>query len=166
MIGFARECNRLYYLEELVGCLGKNQLKMSCYAQGPDSKNTEIWFHHLHLGRPPFPLLRHLLPSLFQNFSIGDFHCDVCQFTKSHWVSFLSTFIKSNKLFVLIHLDIWGLVKISNVTRAQWFVSFIDDCTCKTWLYLMKKNQRLVPYFLHFTKWSAHNLEKTFEELD
>lgn len=66
-----------------------NQLEIPCIAQRPDlPKKVEILYDHLHLEHPPFPLLKHLFPSLFQNVLVGDFSCDVCQLVKSHRLPF------------------------------------------------------------------------------
>ena len=46
--------------------------------------------------------------------------------------------IKSSKPFHLIHSDIWGSSPIPNIFGAHWFVSFIDDCTRISWIFLLK----------------------------
>lgn len=54
----------------------------------------------------------------------------------------ISLFSISNKRinspFYLIHTDIWGPSNISNVSGSRWFVTFIDDCTHVTWVFLLK----------------------------
>ena len=52
-------------------------------------------------------------------------------------VSFLVSNKRSPIPFYLIHSDIWG-PPIPNITGAKWFVSFIDDCTQVTWIFLLK----------------------------
>lgn len=41
--------------------------------------------------------------------------------------------------FSLIHSDIWGPSRVPNILGARWFVSFIDDCTRVSWIYLLKQ---------------------------
>lgn len=38
----------------------------------------------------------------------------------------------------MIHCDIQGPPHVPNVIGARWFLSFIDDHTCTTWVFLMK----------------------------
>lgn len=38
----------------------------------------------------------------------------------------------------MIHSDMWGLFRISNIMGLRWFVTFIDDYTWLTWVFLMK----------------------------
>ena len=70
-----------------------------------------------------------MFPPLFENVSVENLHCDVCELAKHHRVSFPLSSIKFVKTFSLIHSDVWGPSKIPNITKAKWFVIFIDDCT-------------------------------------
>ncbi|RDX69464.1 hypothetical protein CR513_51414, partial [Mucuna pruriens] len=36
------------------------------------------------------------------------------------------------------------------ILRAKWFVSFIDDCTCVTWIFLMKHKYEVCQIFVNF----------------
>lgn len=81
---------------------------------------------------------------------VGIFHCDVCEFAKHHCVTFPS----NNKRYLspssLIHYDIWGLSKFPIVLGAKWFVSFIDDCTRATWIFLSKHKSDVSSVFHNF----------------
>jgi hypothetical protein len=61
----------------------------------------------------------------------------VCELAKHKRASFPISNKRSSILFYLIHNDIWGPT-IPNVSGARWFVSFIDDCTRVTWIFLLK----------------------------
>ena len=77
-------------------------------------------------------------PSLFKGLDIEHFHCEVCELAKHKRVSFPVSNKRSSIPFYLIHSDIWGPSPIPNITGAKWFVSFIDDCTRVTWIFLLK----------------------------
>ena len=47
---------------------------------------------------------------------------------------------RSSSPFFLIHSDIWGPSTIPNILRSRWFITFIDDCTRVSWIYLLKNN--------------------------
>ncbi|CAL2236964.1 unnamed protein product [Prunus armeniaca] len=64
--------------------------------------------------------------------------CDTCELTMSHRVPFSLSTNKSLVPFSLIHSDVWGFAQIATPAGARWFVTFIDDCTRMTWVFLMK----------------------------
>ena len=72
------------------------------------------------------------------NLDISIFRCDVCELAKSHRVSFPSNLNKSSVPFMIVHSDVWGPSPNPTLGGSRWFVTFIDDCTRMTWVYLMK----------------------------
>jgi len=83
--------------------------------------------------------------------SAESFHCDVCQFAKHHRITFPPNGNKSFKPFDLIHSDVWGGPSpIPNISGAKWFVSFIDDCTQVTWIFLMKDKSEVFHLLVTF----------------
>jgi len=44
---------------------------------------------------------------------------------------------------MVIHSDVWGPSKIPTLGGSRWFVTFIDDCTRVTWLWLMKSKSEV-----------------------
>ena len=91
-----------------------------------------------------------MFPSLFSNKFVESFHCDVCEFAKNHHATFSLSSNKSIEPFDLIHSDVWGPAPISNISGTKWFVSFIDDCTHVTWLFLMKEKSEVFQLFVQF----------------
>ena len=79
-----------------------------------------------------------MFPSLFKGLDVEYFHCEVCELAKHKRVYFPISNKRSSIPFYLIHSDIWGSSPIPNITGAKWFVSFIDDCTRVTWIFLLK----------------------------
>ena len=111
---------------------------------------SQIWLQHKRLGHPPFSLMRSMFPSLFLKQSVESFKCDICQFSKHHRATFPSSLTKSAEPFDLIHSDVWGPAPITNISGARWFVSFIDDCTRVTWIFLMKDKSEVSQLFIQF----------------
>ena len=91
-----------------------------------------------------------MFPSLFKNIDVEFFHCEVCEFAKLHRVSFPLSNTRSLSPFSLIHSDIWGPSRISNISGAKGFVTFIDDCTRMTWVYLLKQKSDVSRIFQIF----------------
>ena len=134
MIGHTREQDGLYYLETSI----PNRLSHSFSSESVSANKEKIWLHHNRLGHPSFRVIEILFPSLFKSLSVENFHCEVCELAKHKRVPFPISNKRSSIPFYLIHSDIWGPSTIPNVSGARWFVSFIDDCTRVTWIFLLK----------------------------
>ena len=66
------------------------------------------------------------------------FHCDVCEVSKNHRVPYAISNKLSLSPFSLVHSNVWGPSRVPNCSGAKWFVSFMDNCTRMTWVYLLK----------------------------
>ncbi|CAL8114281.1 unnamed protein product [Prunus armeniaca] len=116
------------------------------------SKQQQIWLWHRRLGHPSFSYMKHLIPDLFSGFKDSDFTCDTCILAKSHRVPYLLSTTKCTTQFMLIHSDVWRPSPITAPSGVRWFVTFIDDCTRMTWLYLLKNKNEVFFRFQLFHK--------------
>lgn len=66
------------------------------------------------------------------------FQCEICQLSKHTRNPHPPQPYKPSQPFYVIHSDVWGPSRVRNVTGSRWFVTFIDDHTRITWVYLMK----------------------------
>jgi len=64
--------------------------------------------------------------------------CDSCQMAKSHQLPYSTSHNVSSSPFDLVYSDVWGPAPTS-VGRHNYYVSFIDDHSKYTWIYLLKK---------------------------
>src|ERR1044072_7894907 len=141
-IGLAKEQDGLYYLPHK---------ESKCHHAISESwANSQIWLQHRRLGHPPSRMLKSLFPHLFSTLSVESFHCDVCQFAKSQRATYSPSDSRSVQPFDLVHSDVWGPSSISNISGAKWFVTFIDDCTRVTWVFLMKDKSEVCQLFVTF----------------
>ena len=115
-----------------------------------NASKEQIWLWHYRLGHPSFSYMKHLFPQLFSTLRHSDFRCETCIFAKSHRVPFPISFNKSDIPFILIHSDVWGPSPITTVSGIRWFVTFVDDCTRMTWLYLLKRKDEVFGVFQAF----------------
>ncbi|CAL8163118.1 unnamed protein product [Prunus armeniaca] len=97
----------------------------------------QIWLWHRRLGHPSFGYLKRLFPSLFRSCDESSFKCETCILAKSHRTVFPLSDNKAAKPFDLVHSDVWGLARVTS-NGFRWFVTFIDDCTRLTWVFLLK----------------------------
>lgn len=52
--------------------------------------------------------------------------------------------------FELVNLDIWGSCPIVSKTGFRYFITFVNDHSRMTWLYLMKSRSQLFSIFCAF----------------
>ena len=91
---------------------------------------------HCRLGHPSFPILKKLCP---QFSSMSSLDCESCQFAKHHRLSSSPRVNKrANAPFELVHSDVWGPCPVTSKPGFKYFVTFVDDYSRMTWLYLMK----------------------------
>ena len=77
----------------------------------------------------------------------SEFRCQICTLAKSHRISYPANSNKSCVSFTLVHYDVWGPTPLLDNSGFKWFVTFIDDCTRMTWLYLMKHKYKVFSIF-------------------
>lgn len=107
---------------------------MSCN----DSGLNHVLLWHQRLGHPNFAYLKKLMPHLFSNIHLCELKCDTCILAKQTRASYIPKGYESSSPFNLIHLDIWGPSRVASINGAKWFITFVDDHTRLTWVYLMK----------------------------
>jgi GAG-pre-integrase domain len=99
----------------------------------------QLW--HQRLGHPSDHELS------FLNLSLDSSSCDSCHYAKQHKLSFGERFEKANKLFDLVHSDIWGNAPVESRNGFKYFIMFIDDKSRTTWLYLFKSKSEVCMIF-------------------
>jgi hypothetical protein len=83
------------------------------------------------------------------NETIVDLVCDSCQRAKSHQLLFPNSSSVSQAPLELMFFDVWGPAP-SSVGRFKYYVSFIDDHSKFTWLYLLKNRSDVFQKFYDF----------------
>ncbi|KAH9763832.1 retrovirus-related pol polyprotein from transposon RE1 [Citrus sinensis] len=150
-IGYGIRRGNLYYLEMSSTNTGK--LSPALVADSSIKKGKlEIWLWHRRLGHVSFGYLKKLFPSLFLKFDVYNFKCDVCELSKSHRTTCPLSLNKNSVPFMVVHFDVWGPSKVSTIGGARWFVTFIDDCSRMTWIFLMKSKDEVNSLFQRFHK--------------
>ena len=107
-----------------------------------------LW--HYRLGHPNFHYLRHLFLKLFINKNPSLFQCEICEFAKHRRTSFSTQPCKATKPFTMIHSDVWGPYQIKTLTGKRWFITFIDDHTRVTWVFLLHDKSETETVFKNF----------------
>jgi hypothetical protein len=107
---------------------------------------------HSRLGHPSSAIVtqvisRNKLPLLGE--ASCSLVCDACQQAKSHQLPYTRSDSKSSSPLELIFSDVWGPA-IESVGRYRYYVSFIDDFSKFTWIYLIKHKSDVFHKFQDF----------------
>jgi len=97
----------------------------------------------------PSSSLRHYPHQINAQFGYKKIPCDTCHLSKSTRLSFMLSSSKANKMFDLVHSDVWGPI-IESFDGYKYFVSFVDDFSHVTWIYLLKSKSEVVYVFQNF----------------
>ena len=77
--------------------------------------------------------------------------CEHCLYKKQKRVGFLKDGHNlKEKPLELVHSDVFGLGELSSLGGAKFFVTFLDDCTRKVWIYMMANKSKVFSKFKVF----------------
>ena len=83
--------------------------------------------------------------------TLSSLSCESCQLGKHTRVSFPKRLNnRAKSIFELVHTDVWGPYRTASTLGFQYFVTFIDDYSRCTWLFLMKNQVELYSNFQKF----------------
>ena len=103
---------------------------------------------HSRLSHPSLYKFRNLVPHFS---SLSSLKCESCQLRKHTRVLFPKRLDPRTKSpFELVHTDVWGPSRSTSALGFRYFVTFIDDYSRCTWLFLMKTRVELFSIFQKF----------------
>lgn len=123
----------------------------------PNKVAPHVW--HQRLGHPSDRVLQCFDLSLNSN------NCDSCHYAKQHRLSFDELFGRANKCFDLVHSDVWGNAPVDSREGYKYFVTFIDDKSRVTWLYLLKAKSDVNMVFQEFCNMINNQFDTTIKVL-
>ena len=108
-----------------------------------DSTNiNELWHRRLaHLNYQALPALRKMVTSLPMLHVDHDGICRGCALGKNTKGSFPKTEGKSKGILYLVHFDLCGPMTITSLGGYNYYLTFIDDHSRKTWIYFLKTKE-------------------------
>lgn len=63
----------------------------------------------------------------------------------------------------LIHSDIWGIVHMFSHTHCKYFVTFIDNFSCLTWIYFLRSKPKVFNAFQKLFAWIENQFSYVFQ---
>ena len=89
---------------------------------------------------------------LLGSVSTENFDCVSCQLGKQPALPFNSSESISIDILDLIHSDVWGPSPVSSIGGSRYFVVFVDDYSCYSWIFHMKHRSELLQVYSTFAK--------------
>jgi histone deacetylase 1/2 len=111
--------------------------------------SSSTW--HRRLGHPSSFIVQQVLRrnKIAYTPEITPYVCDSCQLAKSHQLPYPISTSRSTVPLEQVFSDVWGPAPLS-VGKHAYYVSFIDDFSKFTWIYLLKKCSEVFQVFLDF----------------
>ena len=104
-----------------------------------------LW--HKRIGHPSDRTLK----CIFNFSNLDCSNCEVCKLAKHTRLPFANSNSKSNHIFELVHSDVWGPAPVNSYNDFKYFVTFIDDFSRLTYLYLLKNKSEVFSHFQDFS---------------
>ena len=135
---------RLFPLQSL---FVPRSISVSCSAIA--NNTSHFWLKKL--GNPNSVILTHLMSLGNTNeFSSLSFDCASCKLGKSKSLPFPLQGSRASTCFEIIHSDVWGMSPVLSHAQYQYFVTFIDDYSCFTWVYFIRSKFEVFSTFKTF----------------
>ncbi|KAL0437101.1 UNVERIFIED_CONTAM: Retrovirus-related Pol polyprotein from transposon RE1 [Sesamum radiatum] len=75
--------------------------------------------------------------------AISDLPCDACHKAKQSRLSFPISQSQSVKPFDLVHMDLWGPYKTTNISACSYVLTLVDDHTRSLWTFLLRHKSQV-----------------------
>ena len=76
--------------------------------------------------------------------------CDYCSFGKQHKVSFQKNSTRKLEKLELVYSNVCRPMEVESLGGKKYFVTFIDNASRKTWVYLSHTKDKVFHYFCKF----------------
>jgi len=116
--------------------------------------NFHIW--RKRLGHPHSCVLHDLMKSgvldnkISPSLSVVQFECNSCKLGKSKILPIPIHKSKVNQSCDMIHSDLWRIATVISQVIYKYFITFIDDYTCFTWVYFLHSKDEAFSVFKKF----------------
>jgi len=76
--------------------------------------------------------------------------CEVCVMGKQHRKPFLKKSLRASQPLDLVYLDVCGCISPTSIGGSMYFLTFTDDFSGKTWIYVLKEKKEVLSKFKEF----------------
>lgn len=146
VIGFATRVGNLYYLE---------YCRIAQKMNAAEANKERLWHRRYgHIGEQKLQKMVRgdLVQRLDYNTSKSIGFCETCIGGKNHRAPFGSSSTQSRELLEIVHSDVCGKISEKSLGGAQYFLTFTDDKSRYSWVYILKSKDQV---FDRFLEWKA-----------
>ena len=157
LIAIGSKVGSLYYLNH------ESQSQQANRAEVQRKKN--VWHRRFgHLGTRSLQQLARdkMVDGLDFDPSVEADFCESCVEGKHHRSPFPTSVNNTKRPLELIHSDVCGKIGTPSLSGAEYFLTFIDDYTHYTWVYILKRKDQV---FERFCEWKALVEKRTGQKM-
>ena len=93
------------------------------------------------------------------------FDCDSCRMGNSKTLPFLMHVSLASKCFYVVHSDVWGIAPVVSHSHFKYFVTFIDDYSCFTWICFLRSKSKVFSIFQVFLAYVENQFSTSIKTL-
>ena len=117
---------------------------------GKAKTGFDLWHQRFgHLGLENLKKVQGLVGGM-EGVKLSEFTCDACVEGKQTKNSSTTLPKSSTRILEVVHSDVCGPIKPTSLGGNRYFVSFIDDFSRKSWVFLMKEKREVFSKFQQF----------------
>ena len=93
--------------------------------------------------------------------------CESCVYAKATHLSVLKNREGSHaiKFSDEVHSDLWGPAPVETKGKHHYYITYTDDCTCLTHLYLLQNKSDAFPSYKEYEAWCTTQLGASIKKL-
>ena len=147
-VGTANRIGRSYVLS---GVGPESAIAYRAVAKAMTLEEAKIWHRRYgHLTSQSLRRVHTVVDGITSSIKDITEPCDSCRMTKSTKVINRQAPERATRPLERVHSDIWGPYRVAAINGATYFVTFTDEYTRKSWVYLATSREQLRTIFTEF----------------
>lgn len=128
--------------------------------------NADLWHRRLgHVSIQQLPLIRSVVAGMDFDENKNMDPCDTCAKGKQARLPFKHEGTRATELLELVHTDICGPMPVESIGKKKYFISFIDDYSRKTVVYVIRNKNEAFEKFKEYKSMAENQTSKTIKKL-
>ena len=157
MIATAIKCGYLYYLNCAGSNLSVNENHTASKCASTDRTKESIWHRRYgHLGGRNLEQIakEQLVDGFDYEPKKKSSFCEPCADGKQSTLLFPKTGgERSDELLVIVHSGVCGKIETKSISKAEYFITFIDDKSRLVWANTLKHKSEILKSLLNGNQW-------------
>nr|XP_016473755.1 PREDICTED: uncharacterized protein LOC107795603 [Nicotiana tabacum] len=148
-VSFPIESNSCASVKEQTSFASPSSEFPSIFSHPWAENNVNVLWHN-RLGHVPFVKMKKIT-SIPANFSAKQpFNCTICPMARQERLPFPQKTSTTNRIFELLHVDLWGPYHVPTHDRHKYFITIVDDYSRSTWTHLLSSKSNTIEILKNF----------------